>query len=236
VIVAPIEVRVHGGPGPTVVVLHGGPGAPGSVTDLATDLSDEFRVLEPWQRRSGEVALTVDRHVADLAAVLPEPAVVIGSSWGAMLGLSFAVAHPDLVHAVVLVGCGTYDEASRAAYHTAQAALGLAGAYEPDEHFDAAGLEETWTDVLRRQADGLEPAGFAAIRVPVLMLHGELDPHPGPSTRDVLREYLPQLEYCELAGCGHEPWRGRDCGSAFDAVLRGWLRANTGRARGTVGP
>ena len=46
------------------------------------------------------------------------PAVLVGWSWGAMLGLSFAAAHPDRVAALALVGCGTYDEATRALYRT----------------------------------------------------------------------------------------------------------------------
>jgi pimeloyl-ACP methyl ester carboxylesterase len=43
----PIEIRTHGARGPTVLLLHGGPGAPGSVSDLAADLSPEFGILEP---------------------------------------------------------------------------------------------------------------------------------------------------------------------------------------------
>src|SRR4029450_13556438 len=39
---------------------------------------------------------------------------IIGWSWGAMLGLSFAVDHPDLVQSLVLIGCGTYDPSARA--------------------------------------------------------------------------------------------------------------------------
>jgi pimeloyl-ACP methyl ester carboxylesterase len=126
--VDPIRVRRHGIEGPLVAVLHGGPGAAGSVASLARDLASLCRVLEPLQRRSGPVPLTVSRHVADLAAILPEPAILVGWSWGAMLGLSFAVAHPDRVRSLILVGCGTYDVAARAAYHDAMAErLGPAG-------------------------------------------------------------------------------------------------------------
>ncbi|HSQ37662.1 MAG TPA: alpha/beta fold hydrolase, partial [Acidimicrobiia bacterium] len=88
---------------------------------LARDLADGFTVLEPLQRRSGAVPSTVSRHVEDLAAVLPEGAAVVGWSWGAMLGLSFAAAHPGRVRSLALVGCGTYDEASRDDYERAVA-------------------------------------------------------------------------------------------------------------------
>ena len=61
-----IEVREHGGSGPVVVVIHGGPGARGSAGPVARGLADSFRVIEPWQRISGDGALTVACHIADL--------------------------------------------------------------------------------------------------------------------------------------------------------------------------
>ncbi|HVY31638.1 MAG TPA: alpha/beta hydrolase [Polyangiaceae bacterium] len=109
-----VEVRRWGTVGPVVVVLHGGPGAPGSARGLARLLSKSFQVMEPLQRRSSGPSLTVAQHVADLAAVAPSPALIVGHSWGAMLGLSFASRYPASVAKLVLVGCGTYDEATRA--------------------------------------------------------------------------------------------------------------------------
>src|SRR5258708_320675 len=112
----PIQVRRYGSSGPTLVVLHGGPGAPGSAAGLAQALGEHFQVLEPLQRRSGRVALTVAQHVEDLWAIAPPPVAVVGWSWGAMLGLSFAARYPERVSALVLVGCGTYDSATRAIF------------------------------------------------------------------------------------------------------------------------
>ena len=77
------------------------------------------RVVEPLQRGSGSVALSVDLHVEDLERVAPDRAIVAGHSWGAMLALSFAAVHPDRVSSLVLVGCGTYDEKGRAMYQRA---------------------------------------------------------------------------------------------------------------------
>jgi pimeloyl-ACP methyl ester carboxylesterase len=250
-----------------IVVLHGGPGAPGSATGLAAALAPEFEVWEPLQRRSGDVQLTVDRHVADLRAVAPDAATIVGHSWGAMLGLSYAASHPSAVGALALVGCGTYDEKSRAEYerrfearvddagrarraelHAAIArartdaerdeVLALRGEFAaevqsvdllPDAEpttsgADAAGHEQTWRDVLRRQATGLEPRTFTAISAPVLMIHGDEDPHPGPMIRDALDPHLAHLEYVEIARCGHEPWRERHGREPFLAALRAWLR------------
>jgi pimeloyl-ACP methyl ester carboxylesterase len=90
---------------------------------VARGLAGRFRLLEPWQRGSGGEPLTVARHVADLHEVVQacgsgraparRPALV-GHSWGAMLVLAYAAAHPDQAGPLVLAGCGTFDPAARA--------------------------------------------------------------------------------------------------------------------------
>jgi pimeloyl-ACP methyl ester carboxylesterase len=98
----------------------------------------------------------------------------------------------------------------------------------PDAHpeplvVDATGHAETWDDVLRRQAEGIDPQSFDAIPARVLMLHGQDDPHPGTMIRDSLVPYIPQLEYVEFPRCGHEPWRERHAREPFFATLRRFL-------------
>ena len=113
-----IGYRYHGNRGTTVALLHGGPGAPGSLLPLAEAMKGRFRLLEPFQRGSGGLPLSVQRHVEDFHELVTEtcgglPVAVIGHSWGAMLGLAVAVAYPDDIRSLVLVGCGTFDPASR---------------------------------------------------------------------------------------------------------------------------
>ena len=130
----PIQVRTYAGTAGPVVVLHGGPAAPGSVAGLAAPLAPEFEVWEPFQRRSGEVELTVDRHVSDLHDIAAGARVIVGHSWGAMLGLSYAARYPADVEALALVGCGTYDAASRAEYkRRIDANLGTEGLQRKEE-------------------------------------------------------------------------------------------------------
>lgn len=67
-----IETRVYGLHGAPVIVLHGGPGASGYMASLAQQIADEFRVIEPLQRSSGEEPLTVDFHaIVDSNPELP---------------------------------------------------------------------------------------------------------------------------------------------------------------------
>ncbi len=113
-----LKLRRYGADGPSLILVHGGPGAPGGLAPVGRELASDFRVLEPWQRPSGAEKLTVARHVSDLQDLLVEECpgerpALLGSSWGAMLVLAHAAAHPDAAGPLVLVGCGSFDPRSR---------------------------------------------------------------------------------------------------------------------------
>ncbi len=117
-----ITVRTYGNSGPPVFVLHGGPGAAGYMAPVARELSSDYRVFEPLQRRSGDIPLTVDQHIADLREVVDaccpgERPALVGSSWGAMLALAFAGVHSDLAGPLVLIGSGTFTVESSREFH-----------------------------------------------------------------------------------------------------------------------
>jgi pimeloyl-ACP methyl ester carboxylesterase len=233
---------------------------------VAEELAGKFRVIEPFQRGSGETPLTVARHVQDLQEVITEycggeKPLLVGHSWGAMLALAWAAEHPDIAKAIVLVGCGTFDAPSREQMeiirqqrmdetfrkrleqlprkypnpNTRLAVLG--GLYqqldsvnliEVKNHLhpcDAVAHEQTWADMLRLQNEGVYPAAFASIRCPVLMLHGDEDPHPGDMIRDSLTPYLPRLEYISWPRCGHYPWLEKAARKDFYNTLPSWLDA-----------
>lgn len=260
-----IDVRRYGDAGPLVYVLHGGPGAPGYMAPVARELAERgFRVLEPLQRPSGGEPLTVENHISDLREAVDAhgegaPAALVGSSWGAMLALAFAAAHPDLVASIVLVGSGTFDQPARERFQAlcqarlspetrrrsdqlkqaadTDAALAEAAALELSAYgydmtttdlemvaVDARANTETMADWHRLVDEGVYPASFAAITSPVLMLHGDYDPHPGNMIRDSLRPYLPKLEYIELQRGGHYPWFERHARVPFFEALERWLR------------
>ena len=91
------------------------------------------------------------------------------------------------------------------------------------ERFDARGHTETWSDMLHLQNSGTYPSAFEAIKTPILMLHGDFDPHPGSLIRSSLEPYLSQLEYRELSRCGHYPWIERYASEEFYATIRDWF-------------
>ena len=96
-------------------------------------------------------------------------------------------------------------------------------------NLDIEGRQETWTDVLRLQDDGVQPAEFAAITAPVVMLHGDTDPHPGTMIRDSLSPFITGLQYIEFPRCGHIPWIERQARDAFLRELRSQLRDALGK-------
>lgn len=249
-----------------LIVLHGGPAAVGDVAPLARELGERWHVLEPFQRGSGGRPLTVATHIHDLDGLIRSRCashrpILIGHSWGAMLALAYAAAHPDTSAGLVLIGCGTFScparkefEARLDARLTAEDREALASIRqsEPDaDHqlaalgrimtrvygydigdvtnepatIDAVAHEQTWADMKRLQSDGSYPAAFAAINVPVLMLHGEADPHPGRATMEDLRKYIPHLQYREFSRCGHSPWLERQAREPFFRELGSWLSA-----------
>jgi pimeloyl-ACP methyl ester carboxylesterase len=267
-----IPVRRYGGVGPTIVLIHGGPGAPGSMASIARSLSNAFRVLEPFQRGSGGEPLTVARHVFDLHEVVQlycdERPVLVGHSWGAMLALAYAAEYPNAASSIVLIGCGTFDEPSRARLSAVRrermARVAGVSDFDPDRHitnrcewtpdrlaehvkryqridsvelvshedetvaFDLRAYEDSWSDMMRLQQDGIYPAAFATIRLPAMMLHGVADPHPGRMIHSSLVRYMSQLEYSELDRCGHYPWLEVSAADSFYATLRGWLARHAG--------
>jgi len=262
-----LPLRTYGSTGPRVVVLHGGPGARGSAGPLARGLAGAFRVLEPWQRGSGDEPLSVARHIEDLHRLIltrcpDEKPALVGESWGAMLALAYSATHPDTAGPIVLVGCGTFDPIARARMKAIleertspplrhrlerletdypDPAERLRKHYDlirplydydaeekgseegPSEPFDMRAHTETWDDMVRLQEEGVYPEAFAAIRSPVLMLHGAYDPHPGRMILASLAAYLPRLEYREWEKCGHRPWAERHIREEFFASLRNWL-------------
>ena len=98
-----------------------------------------------------------------------------------------------------------------------------------DEPFDSRAYTETWNDMMKLQKEEYYPSAFSRIKAPVLMIHGDYDPHPGEMIYARLKTYIPQLEYYKLTNCGHFPWQERRARKQFFMILSNWLLQNIER-------
>ncbi|WP_332766050.1 alpha/beta fold hydrolase [Phenylobacterium sp.] len=107
---------------PILIWLHGGPGSGETpiLRVLNGQLEESFTVVYWDQRLAGQTldplaapeSLTIDQMVADLEVLVDrlrkrlgqEKVVLIGHSWGTMLGVLYASRHPDKVAAYVGIG------------------------------------------------------------------------------------------------------------------------------------
>lgn len=108
--------EVSGNPaGKPVVVLHGGPGAGTNPTQRRHFDPDVYRIVLVDQRGAGRStpfaetrANTTWHLVADLEALRQHLDIdrwqLFGGSWGCVLALAYAEAHPERVSAIVLRG------------------------------------------------------------------------------------------------------------------------------------
>jgi proline iminopeptidase len=189
------------GRGEPLVLCHGGPGLWDMFEDVAGLLADLATVHRWDQRGCGRSQpcagpWTTERFVADLDAVREhfglERMTLLGHSWGAQLALSYALAHPERVAALVYVsGTGIGPDSD---WH---------GAHE--ENFRARLGERTerharWGELTgRERLSEAEERESAVLRWSAEFVDGERD-----------------LEY---AGRMAEPWFGvnYDCNSALNA-------------------
>ncbi len=117
------------GAGRPVLLLHGGPGLSCDyLADLAVELVPGYQVAWYQQRSlapsTTEGPFTVERHVADLVAVLDhlgwDQAWVVGHSWGGHLALAAAVSAGERLSAAVAVDpLGVAGDGGAAAFETA---------------------------------------------------------------------------------------------------------------------
>ena len=179
--------------GPTtgdyVLVLSGGPGEDvHSMQGIADELGKKYRCIMWEQRGTGRSRLpkydastiNLNAYVEDIEALRrhlhAEKFIVIGNSWGMILGLTYAGTHPDAVRAVVTIGSGPITFEYLGVFSDNQ--LARLGACELE-------VRDFWKDPAREAADS-DRAAFERLRAAAiayfydrkkaLQMAAELDP------------------------------------------------------------
>jgi 2-succinyl-6-hydroxy-2,4-cyclohexadiene-1-carboxylate synthase len=220
---------------PTVLLLHGFTNTGASWDPVIAALGERYRALAPDIRghgsASGERPVTLAAVIGDVAALAPERFTLAGYSQGGRVALHVALALPERVERLLLIGAspGIADATERSARRAADEALA--------EEIESASIEDfatRWaaTPVLADQppqvraaahADRLRstPAGFAAalrglgtgalpslwdrlaeLTMPVVLMAGERDEKFREISVQMTRD-LPHAELVVIAGVGH---------------------------------
>ena len=144
------------GSGPLVVLLHGVGGAASNWALVAPPLAERCRVLVPdLPGHGGSSALpapaeTLDPFADRVAALLDEPAVLVGHSLGGVIALRLAARRPDLARGLVLAGSAGIHSSTR----RAEQLLALAATIKPGKRIAPLRRHVARSPFLRRLAFG----------------------------------------------------------------------------------
>lgn len=161
--------RIVGPPsGDYVLVLSGGPGEDiNSMQGIADELGKRYRCIMWEQRGTGRSKLSaydastinLNAYMEDIEALRKqlhaENFIVVGNSWGMILGLAYAGTHADAVRAVITIGSGPITFEYLGVFSDNQ--LARLGACELE-------LRDFWKDPARETADP-DRATFERLRV-----------------------------------------------------------------------
>jgi proline iminopeptidase len=253
-----LHVRIAGDAdaGDVLIALHGGPGnASDYMLSLEQLASGALAVVTYDQRGTGQSTepgegYSMANYVADLEAVRQavgaDQVHLFGHSWGGVVALRYAAAHPQQVQSIILMGSGVLspevaqaiqrNKAQRVAAlqeqgiipQNASTIADLLPAYFSDPRFEMPGeLKKMYYSpvVEQRTWQALANYDLAAdldrLEQPVLLLWGEDDPFGismAEATRGTLEEA--EVELVVLERCGHY-WH--ECPAAFFAQVRDFL-------------
>ena len=220
---------------PALVLLHGFTQTGASWEPVVAALGERYRPLAPDIRGHGAAAsarpVSFEACVADVAALAPPRFALAGYSMGGRLALHVALAEPERVERLVLVGAtaGIEDPGARAARRASDAALA--------EELERSTIEEfarRWArqPVLAGQPEGVRraahedrlrntPAGLAAalrgigtgvmepvwdrlgeLEMPATLVVGERDER-FRALAERMAKRLPRAEVVVVPGAGH---------------------------------
>ncbi|MBR5386786.1 MAG: alpha/beta hydrolase [Clostridiales bacterium] len=189
---------------PVIISLHGGPGAPTSFIDYDWQdyLTDDYTIVSWDETGCGRsyyhnadvnpdnAGLTFEQQLADLDALVDyccdrfgqDQVIILGHSYGSMLGSTYVMEHPEKISAYIGVGqcvnetdyygeVYAYEDALRIAQEQGDDTSAMEAAYE--DFMSDLSLEHlltlrTYTTAYHPQTDMTDTATAAAIYSPIL--------------------------------------------------------------------
>jgi 3-oxoadipate enol-lactonase len=208
-------------------------------------LAERFDVVAPDLPGWGEEPLPIEPFSFVDAVTQHLPGLLVGNSFGGAIALRTALAHPDLVHKLVLVGTGLpewqWTEEMQDYFAREQAAVDagdLAAATEVNLEFWVAPQhrDEVRPQQLRalelqtaHEEPGLlwpELAPLSALDVPTLVIVGDQDKADFLKIAEHVASEIPGAELVVIEGAGHLV--GLDRPDELNGLLLGFLAENAG--------
>ncbi len=217
-----LRVDVSGNGPPDLLCLHGLVDRLEIWDRLVAPLSERGRVIRMDQRGHGGSEAPTGPYrredlASDVASVLKalgsSRALLVGHSMGGIVSMATALAHPDRVAGLVLIGTASHCSEKVARWYERIAVAGEQGgtgalaraiygaASRRVVTGDAQGIAHVTRTLKSLYEDPLTPR-LSEIRCPVLLVVGEKDPM-GPKASAILAGRLPGAHLEVVAGCGH---------------------------------
>ena len=242
--------REIAGSGPRLVLVHGFTQTGRSWHVLAADLARDHEVVlvdAPGHGASAAVRADLGQG-ADLLGAAGGEAVYVGYSMGGRLALHLALARPDLVRGLILLGttAGLADPAERAARRDTDEDLArrveaegvdpflerwLAGPLFARLPRDRADLDDRRRNTAEGLASSLRLAGTGTqeplwsrlpeLAMPVLVLAGADDERFVAVGRRMAAAIGPNAAYTDVPGAGHAAHLEQP--AAFVRIVRRWM-------------
>jgi 3-oxoadipate enol-lactonase len=164
----------------------------------------------PGPYRREDLAADVSAVIAALGS---RPTVLVGHSMGGIVSMTTALAYPEQIAGLVLIGtasqcnektAGWYERIARAG--ETDGLEGLKRAIYGEEskkqiHGDARGIAEVTRTLKSLYQDPLTPK-LPQIDCPVLLIVGDKDPM-GPKASSIIASQFPHAELVTVPDCGH---------------------------------
>ena len=235
------------GRGRPIVLTHGHMSSRIAWNGQHRALADRYRVISWDIRGHGQTVspddpaqYSLDLTVADVRALLGrlgiERAVIGGLSLGGYISLAFALAHPEMVEALVICDSGPGYRNDQARVQWNERAVTRAAELETNgleslasrsrevrevrsRHRSARALAHATRGILTQQGSTVID-GLPSIRVPTLVIVGDQDtPFLGPC--EYMAKKIPGARLEVIAGAGHSS--NLDQPDAFNRILFDFL-------------
>ena len=257
-----VETNYHDvGSGEPVLLLHGsGPGVSAWANWRLTlqSLSSDFRLLAPdmagfgYSKAPVDIAFTrqawLDQIVAFIDALELPRVHVIGNSFGGSMALALAIAHPERVNRLILMGSvGVPFELTpgldavwgyEPSFENMQTLIrifaydqSLAGDALVQMRYEASmrpGVQEAYARMFpaprQRWVEAMahHEEDIRAISHPTLLVHGRDDKVIPPSTSLTMFEWIDNSQLHIFGRCGH--WTQIEHAAGFTRLVRGFLQ------------